>query len=219
MNSFFGYNSVHEKFFKAHGNTVPFKRGQYLVAAMDESPWVFFLADGLVKVQFGFNNGTERLIGYFLPGMTFAQSGSFFSDSGGELEYIAATPNSVYRIRREVFLQQLQVDLDFSSAYLDMILKNQIFLIERIVYQGENTVEKKFLRWLLFMMKYYGQESAGTCQIMIPITQTEIANFLHTSRVSVSNAMIPLCDKQVISITSKYITVHDAARIKALLEQ
>ena len=100
-----------------------------------------------------------------------------------------------------------------------MILKNQIFLIERIVYQGENTVEKKFLRWLLFMMKYYGQESAGTCQIMIPITQTEIANFLHTSRVSVSNAMIPLCDKQVISITSKYITVHDAARIKALLEQ
>jgi CRP-like cAMP-binding protein len=184
--SFFQYSKTHADFFVANGQKVTYPKERYLVTVHDESNWVFFLSSGQVQVLFGFTDGAERLIGYFLPGMTFAQSGSFYDDAGGSLEYKAITEVTAYRIPRQMFLAELATSKKFNAEYMDAILRNQIFLIDRIVYQGEHAIENKFLRWLCFMTKYYGEPEGNLTKIMIKLSQEDIANFLHVTRVSIN---------------------------------
>ena len=50
--SFFDYMHEHEKFFKQKGQLINIPKNQYIVTIYDESPWVYFLLDGLIKVSF-----------------------------------------------------------------------------------------------------------------------------------------------------------------------
>lgn len=184
-----------------------YKKGYCLVRPEDENPWIYFLQSGLVKVSFAFNTGEERLVGYFIPGQTFAQSGSFYADEGGGLEYVAAEDTIVYRISKEAFFSQLKTDPNFNADYIQILLKNQIFLIDRIVYQGESTVDRKMLRWLIFMSKYYCDHTEKGCRISVPLTHDDIANFLHITRESAGKALNKLAKRKLVTLDKKHIVI------------
>lgn len=218
MSSFFHFSKVHQQYFKKYGQLVSYKRGQYLVWAADENPCVFHLSSGSVRVAFGFNDGDDRILGFFVPGMTFAQSGSFFNDDGGRLEYIAHDEVKAYRISREDFLRQVSSDQEFANDYVNALSRNQVFLIERIIYQAERGIKRKYLRWLLFMAKYYGRKNGQTCFITIPLTQSAIANFLNATRESVNTITNALIDEGFISIEKKHIIIHSSQKIHKVLD-
>lgn len=216
--SFFDYMTEHEKFFKQEGELLNIPKGQYLVTVYDDSPWVFFLMDGLIKITFTLTNGDNRVIGYFLPGMSFAKSGSFFIDSGGNLEYVLVKKSSLYRVPRKAFLDQLKSSSGFNQEYTNWLLKSQILLIERIVYQGEPTIERKVIKWLLFMAKYYGNKKQGVIVIDIPLTHELIAEFVHATRESVGVVMRKLEQAKLITIKNKLITINDFEKFVAQLD-
>lgn len=207
MKSYFEYQYAHEAFFKAHGVKLVYKKGQYIVNPNEVSPWVFFIESGLVDASVGFSDGSKRIIGYFLPGMSFAQSGVFFADSGGGLEYVVLEEATVYRLPRELFLTQLTKDSVFNAEYLSWLLKTQILLLERIIYLGESTLQLKLIRWLQFMCKYYGLEQTDCTVISVPITQDTIADFLHVTRESVGKELRELIRQGHVSARHKAITV------------
>jgi CRP-like cAMP-binding protein len=215
--TFFDYQQAHADYFKAHGQAVRFKKGHYIVTPMEESPWVYFLSEGVVNASFAFTSGAERLIGFFLPGMSFAKSGSFFQDSGGDLEYIACSNVTLYRIAASEFFEQLQTNSAFNQEYLTWVLKTQILLIERVVYQGETTIYRKYLRWLLFMAKYYGTGDEQV-EIQIPLTHDTVANFLHMTRESINRVTNRVISEGLISVEKKYITIHNQTAIQNLLD-
>jgi CRP-like cAMP-binding protein len=214
--SFFSYAKEHERFFTTHGQKVVYAKGRYIVTPLDENSWVFFLKEGTVQASFVLTDGNERFIGYFLPGMTFAKSGSFFASSGGDLEYIAQQQVTLYRVRRDAFLGELNTNQQFNAEYLDMILKNQIFLIEHIVYQGAQNLDMRFLLWLSFVVRYYGEQRDNTCYITISTSQQDIANFLHVTRVSVGKLIKQYSSQGLISTQKKHLTV-DMTILKKLL--
>lgn len=214
--SFFSYATEHEQFFEEHGQRVVYKKGQYIVSPLDDSPWVFFLRDGIAQASFVFDDGNERLIGYFLTGMTFAKSGSFFSNGDGFLEYTAKEPCTLYRVRRELFLHSLTTNQKVNAEYLDMTLKNQMLLIERIVYQGESGIDMKFLRWVSFMIKYYGDSDGPTSRIIVATNHQDIANFLHVTRVSIGKVIKKYTKQGLIRFHKKHLIVNSADLQKLL---
>ncbi|MCA9330805.1 Crp/Fnr family transcriptional regulator, partial [Candidatus Saccharibacteria bacterium] len=151
--SFFPYLSLAEEYFKAHGQRATYKKRQLLVRHDEPSQWIFFLRSGLIKVAYTLDDGTERLMGYFIPGMVFAQLGAFFPDSLNGMEYEAALNTNVYRLPRQQFLDALSSSVEMSQEYLDAMIRNQIFMIERLEYQGEKGMRQKYLKWLLFVMR------------------------------------------------------------------
>lgn len=219
MAGFFHFAKSHEQFFTDHGQRLVYKKQQCLVRPEDADPWVYYLDEGLVKASFSFVSGDERLIGFFVPGSTFAQSGSFYQDEGGGLEYLSVTPVVAYRVARQVFLDRLQSDVSFSADYTQMLLKNQLFLIDRLTYQGEGSLQRKMMRWLLMMAKYYGHtDEDGGCFIDLPLTQEVIAAFLHVTRESISKAMAPFVRHKIIQIERKRIRILNVDILKELLE-
>jgi CRP/FNR family transcriptional regulator len=210
MASFFQPLFHHKRFFSKSGQTINYKKGEYLANSHDPNNWVFFLVDGLVSVGFSSDTGESRLIGYFLPGMTFAQSGTFFEEFiTVQLDYKACTDSKVLRVNRQVFLEKIHQDTGLNTDYITALLRNQIFLIERITYQSEKGVYKKCIRWLLFMAKFYGIQDNDKLEIQVPITQELAANFMNITRESAAAALKKLKHKKLISFKSKRATIHN----------
>jgi CRP-like cAMP-binding protein len=215
MSQFFHYAKVHEAYFLKHGQKVTFTKGHQIVRPDEPNPWVYFLIEGLVKISFGLDDGTERILGYFIPGMVFAKSGSFYKLHDGGLEYTATSNIITYRISQEEFQQQLRANTDFAMDYINRLSLNQIYQIDRIVYQGEKGISTKCIKWILFMSKYYGEPIAkNQCRIYVPLTQDIAANFLHATRESVSSIMRKLTKKGLITSKNKYLTIMDYEGLK-----
>lgn len=209
MSGHFNFLQSHHDFFLKNGEKIIVKKGRYISNYFDESKWVYFLESGIVRVSFGTHSGDDRLIGYFLAGMTFARNGSFFELENDGLEYCAHTQAVLYRLPNEVFIKQLQKDPEFNADYTSSVLKNQIYLIARIVYQGEPNAERRFYEWLKFMIRFYGKHTDGGVVIEPQVTQYDIANFLHITRVSTNKIVRKYIAKGYISVANKTITVHD----------
>lgn len=218
LNSFFDYQHAHEAFFKQHGAKISYKKGQCLVYAHQESPWVHFLAEGYVNASFGFYDGSERLIGFFLPGMSFAKIGAFFDRDDGSLEYTAVTPVTVYRVPQSLFLEHLKKGGAFNDEYTGWLLKVQILLIERLVYLAQPTMRLRFLHWIAFMKRYYGEETIDNrCVISIPLTHEVIGGFLHVTRETSGRMIRSLVAQGLVRFSSKKLVIEDVSRLESML--
>ena len=218
MSRFFKFLTHHEELFKSQGEELTYKKGQMLVWRKESSDWVYFLKSGTVKAAFTLQDGTERILGYFIPGMTFAQMGSFFADPSATLEYEAISTVQVYRLPRTVFLDAVANMPEINKEYVDQILRGQIALIERIEYQGEKGIKGKLVKWLLFMQKYYCSSEAKSCTFDIPLTHETVANFLHATRESVSKNINQLRRDGYITVKAKHITINDIDKLRKYSE-
>jgi CRP-like cAMP-binding protein len=130
------------------------------------------------------------------------------------LDYRACEDSRVFRLPREDFLHAMQDNKELSQDYVSALLRNQIFLVERIVYQSEKGVYNKCVRWLLFMAKFYGQITSGGIKIATPITQEIASNFMNVTRESAASALGALKKKKLISIDRKYLTISSVASLE-----
>lgn len=211
----FKYSHNHKKYFSKNGDKVTYEKGHLIVDKFSKSAYVFFLDEGIIKASIrSRNDSLENIIGYFFPGATFAQSGSFFEDSSKTLDYEVVESSTLYRLEREEFLKNLQKDNSFSLAYLQTVLINNLFLIERINYLGEKNALAKLSNWILFMNKFYGVDYNNKRMIPIPITQDSIASFIGTTRESVNKSLVVLKDSALIRIQKKKIIINSIEKLK-----
>ncbi len=207
-----------QKYFASNGHKVAHKKGQSFVTYSDSSNWVYYLASGLVAVSYIFSSGQKRLLGFLRPGMTFGFADPEVGQDGGNIEYISLDTTESYRLPRSVFEEQVVKNQDFNKDYLDLLQYNQVFLIERIIFQGEKGVYARSIRWLLFMAKHYGKTKGKTCAIGVPLTQETAANFMHVTRESASTVLRELTRKGLITTRKKIITINNIELLTKELE-
>lgn len=203
----FVYLKTHEAFFTKHGRRFEYSKNQYILRGDDPSIYVYFLIEGLAKLSFTSANHDERIIGYFLPGMNFAQTRSFFEADGGGLEYTTVTKCVLYRLPIEEFLHELTKNTAFKDEYIQQLMRNQIYLLDSAVYMGEADIYHRMVRWLLLMAKYYGNETDLGIRIFPGLTQATICNFIRASRESVASTLKRLMREGAITVEKKHITV------------
>lgn len=217
MTSFFLYSNQFEDFFVENGEKILYEKNQHLVRKEDECQYVFFLLKGFVRASIYVQDDANRIIGYFVPGAIFAQSGSFIKQHNEEIFYTAESPTTIIRLKYSFFLSEVKKDSAMMFEFLNMTLRNQILLIDRIAYQGEKGLYRKCVKWLLFMNKYYGEEKDLGSTILVPLTQDTIANFLHATRESVNTLIQKLIDEKHIVISKKHIQILNLKKLKNTL--
>lgn len=205
--SHFIYLKTHDAFFKKHGRRFEYGKNQYVLRGDDPSIYVYFITEGLAKLSFTGSRHDERIIGFFLPGMNFAQTRSFFEADGGGLEVTTVQPSVLYRVTREEFLKELAESSTFKDEYLQQLMRNQIYLLDRTIYTSEGDIYHRMVRWLLLMAKYYGEQTNEGITIMPELTQATVCNFINASRESVATTLKRLTKEGAITIEKKHITV------------
>ena len=208
MSDFHSYADTHLKYFEENGQRVLYKKGQLLVRRDEPSPWMFFLERGLVKMMFTSQDGTERIYGFGIPGMSFTQSGAFYTLPHTELEFEAHTNCTIWRLARSQFIKELETNISMLREWHERILQNHNLLTERILYAGEKDPRRRITAWLLGMARYYGfAQKDGSIVLEIPMTQDVMASFVHLSRERTNIILSDLRKRDLITIKKQYITV------------
>lgn len=218
MTNFFKPMPTHLEYFEQEGVLVQYGKNQVFVRPEDDNPWVHYLVDGLVEITQATNDGNSRLMGYFFPGVVFAQSGSFLTSHSTELEYVTVHPSSMLRIHRQRFIELLSQDIRFANEYTDLLLRNQFLLMERIAIIGEYNIDRRVARLLVSLARYYGHQEDQVYLADIPVTQETIARFTHSTRESASKTIRKLTRDKIISINNKVLTIIDMDRLLQYLD-
>lgn len=215
MSDFHSYAKTHLQFFEEHGQKILYKKGQLLVRRDEPSPWMFFLENGLVKMAFASQDGTERIYGFGVPGMSFTQSGSFYALPHVDLEFEAHTDCTVWRLPREQFIKELETNIPMLREWHERILQNHNMLTERILYTGEKDPRNRIIAWLLAMARYFSfAQEDGSVVLEVPMTQDIMASFVHLSRERTNIVLSDLRRRGLISVEKQYITVPDIALLR-----
>lgn len=85
---------------------------------------------------------------------------------------------------------------------------------ERIIYVlGQNSVEEKLLELLIYLGDKFGVIHGQEKKIMLPLSHRELANFLRTTRVSITRAMNRLQTKNFIDNPKRSLIILRLAEI------
>lgn len=208
MSDFHSYAHSHLAYLEQHGQKVTYKKGQLLVRRQEESPWIFFIESGYVKMMFTDDVGNERVLGFGIPGMTIAQSGSFYSLPHVELEYEAYTDCVVWRMARGNFIAAMSKDQTMFREWHERILQNHNLLVERILYVAEKQPRRRIIGCLLGMTRYYSlRQPDGSYLIEMPISQDIIASLTHLSRESANRIISELRHRGLITAKNRSIAI------------
>lgn len=204
-------------YFINHGSKTVFKKGQLLIRREDNSPWMYYIESGVVKLNFTNPEGETRTLGFNTPNMVSYQNNKFRTLPEFELEYEAISEVVARRVSREDFEAELNKNPALLKDWSARIMARGELLLERILYSGERNPRRRIVAWLRAVCHYYGQpQPDGSIVVTMPLTQEVIASFVGLSRESTNRVISELKTLGLLRIKRHIITVVDPDKISDL---
>jgi CRP/FNR family transcriptional regulator len=176
---------------------VRFDRRQTIVNEGEPAISFFSIVSGAVKLCRSLSDGRTQIIGFRFPGDFFAIADvETYTTTVEALTFVEVCQFSQPRLKRlmQTFPQVQTRLLEISSQYL-AASEDQIFLL------GRKTAKEKVASFLLSYSKKFAQESVGDDHRMsLPMTRTEIADFLGLTTETVSRVLTALAREKVITV-------------------
>ena len=176
---------------------VRFDRRRIIVSEGEPATSFFNIVSGVVKLCRSLPDGRTQIIGFRFPGEFFAISDAeTYATTAESLTAVEACQFPRARLKRlmQTFPQVQTRLLDMSYRYL-AASEDQIFLL------GRKTAKEKVASFLLSYSARFCAEQAGTGhRLDLPMTRTEIADFLGLTTETVSRILTGLVREKAIAV-------------------
>jgi CRP-like cAMP-binding protein len=177
-----------------------------------EAGWVFLIGEGVVKAYREFSDGTRRVASFL-----FAEDIFGLSERGRYVNSVqSVTAVTLYRIRFDVLVNALRADAELDFQFLCKAAhelresQHHVMMVSRRDAIGK-------VAMLLRMLEVEVPPPEGEA-IAIPMTRSDIANYLGLSLEAVSRACRRLEREGIIDFTGRdRATVLDRGRFDELL--
>jgi len=144
---------------------------------------VFYLQTGKVRLSVVSKTGKEATIGMLSEGSFFGE-GSLAGQAFRMGSATALTDCAVVRIEKDVMMQALHREHEFSDLFVAYLLARNIRYEEDLVDQLFNSSEKRLARVLL-LLAHFGKD--GVAETVVPkISQETLAEIVGTTRARVN---------------------------------
>jgi CRP/FNR family cyclic AMP-dependent transcriptional regulator len=176
----------------------PYKRGQVIFHQNDPGASVHLIESGRVKVVLATEEGDELLLRVLGAGELFGEL-ALFEQRPRSASVLTLEATVTHVLERDVFLDFLRAHPDI-ALHLCGALAN---LIRRLTDQVEDLalldVPRRLERKLLELAETHGQAEGEGIRIDLPLTQSELASMIGTSRVSVNHYLSSLERRGIIA--------------------
>ncbi len=190
----------------------PYKRGQVIFHQDDPGASVHLIESGRVKVVLTTDEGEELLLRVLAAGEIFGEL-ALFDQRPRSATVIALEPTVTHVLERDVFLDFLRGHPE-AALHLCGALAN---LIRRLTDQVEDLalldVPRRLERKLLELAELHGQPDPDGIRIDLPLTQSELASMIGTSRVSVNHYLASLERRGIIGRDGHRIVIRRPAAL------
>ena len=194
-------NQEHLGFLSCNKAMVQFTKGDSIIKQGMFSTNLFFLPNPFLKIHSAapYHEQIVRLV----KAPTYLGLPTTFGDKINQYSVTAVTDAEVCYIDVKVFLNILSENREFSNEIIIELCQNELESFRRCANRTQKQLRGNMAEALLeFSEKIFKNDS-----FILPISQSELANLVDTSRESVSRVLNEFNDDGLIAINAKQITI------------
>jgi len=185
----------------------PLQKGEYLYRAKDEFDSVFAIRSGAVKAVNISEAGNEQVTGFYLPGEVVGLdglAGDIYTNS-----VIALETSSVCEIPFNR-LEELSLQIPSLQRHFFQLMSREITQEQQVItLLSKSSAEARIASLLLSISARNGRRNLSTNNFILPMSRTDIGNFLGLTIETVSRIFTRLQKNNAIAVDKKEITITD----------
>lgn len=185
----------------------PLHKGDHLYRANSEFNSVFAIRSGAVKAVTISDNGDEQITGFYLPGEIVGLDG--LSDNRYTNSVLALETSSVCEIPFHRF-EELSSKIPNLQRHFLQLMSREITEDQRIInLLTKSSAEGRIASLLISISSRNSRRNLSANEFVLPMTRTEIGNFLGLRIETVSRIIARLQKNNMISIDKKDVVIND----------
>jgi len=195
--------------------TIELSAGDPIVDEGEPSVYVYTLTGGAVRLYKLLADGRRSVTGFLFPGDFLGVSMQRTYNAGAE----AITPVTLCRFQREE-LKQLMTEIPSLEHRLFARATEELGLLqEQIVLLGRKTAAERVASFLRGLSERQVKRHLPPSPITVPMTRTDIADYLGLTTETVSRTITQFKSKGLISVeAASRIRILDEAQLDKLAE-
>lgn len=173
------------------------------------------MEEGLVKLSFFSQTGSERTVAFIRSGAMFGESAALFGRPYG-ITAAAHSGSTVISFTKPVVSELMHDDPEFSHLLITSLAQELWFFGHQIVGNSfYNSCER--VAHALITLAYQLKPDPECRQVNLRLSHQELATFTGVTRITVTNALKTLESEALIQTGRKFITILDVKKLKSWL--
>lgn len=191
-----------------------FAPGETIFAPSPTPQHVYLLERGRVRIYRLSENGSETTFGYVTPGEVFGEL-TALGDYARESFAQAAEPVRAWKVPRKAFQEVMASHPSLVLGVTRQIgdrLKRIESRVENLVFRDVHT---RIMLTLCELAETFGREGPdGEVEISVPITQSELATLVGSTRQSVNVSLGELTDRGLLRKKGRHLVVNKVEELR-----
>jgi len=190
----------------------PLQKGEYLYRANDAFDSVFAIRSGAVKAISVSDKGDEQVTGFYLPGEVVGMDG--LADNIYTNSVIALETSSVCEIPFNR-LEELSLQIPTLQRHFFQLMSREITQDQQVItLLSKGSAEARIATLLLSISSRNGRRNLSTNDFILPMSRTDIGNFLGLTIETVSRIFTRLQKNNLIAVDKKEVTIIDMEALR-----
>jgi CRP/FNR family transcriptional regulator len=169
--------------------------GEYLYFEGDEVEWLYQVSAGVLRLTRLLTDGRRQVIAFGYPGdiVGFPSGGKHHTDCD------ALTDTRLQPFRRSV-LESADSDPCLHGALLQAALREISEMQDHFMMLGRKSASEKLASFLCVLAERFGEDPCTDCRVILPMSRSDIADFLGLTTETVSRTFTQLRKARIIAI-------------------
>jgi CRP/FNR family transcriptional regulator, anaerobic regulatory protein len=183
----------------------PLQKGDYLYRANDKFDSVFAIRSGAVKALTISDKGEEQVTGFYLPGEVVGMDGianGYYTNSVIALETASICEIPFNR------MEELSLKIPSLQRNFFQLMSREITQDHQVIsLLGKSSAEERIAALLLSISNRNSRRNLSASVFVLPMSRTDIGNYLGLTIETVSRIFTRLQQQQVIEVDKKEIRI------------
>lgn len=184
-----------------------FEKGSYIFMQKDLAVDLFYLEKGDIIVEKIDSSGKRYIVQNFKKDVIFGEVYAYLHEAYDFSAY-AKEDSKVYLIKDFKKLFSLNLSEDFLLSFIDLLAKKCMVLSRKNQISTQFTLRQKIANFLLY------KEEKG--RVDLKMTREDLADFLSTTRPSLSRELSKMDEEGLIKVQGKKIQILDKRALEDL---
>lgn len=181
-----------------------YKKDSYIFMQNDRAVDLFYLVKGDIIVSKIDFSGKRYIVQNFKENVIFGEVYAYLNEDY-DFSAVANADSEVYVIKNFKKLFSLDLSKKFLSSFIDLLAKKCMALSRKNQISTQFTLRQKIANYLI-----YSEENN---LVNLNMTREELADFLSTTRPSLSRELSKMKDEGIIDVDGKKIKILDKETI------
>ncbi|HTF97564.1 MAG TPA: fumarate/nitrate reduction transcriptional regulator Fnr [Cellvibrio sp.] len=192
----------------------PLQKGDYLYRANDSFASVYAIRSGAVKATTLSDSGEEQVTGFYLPGEVVGMDGiadNRYANSVVALETASVCEIPFYRI------EELSLQISNLQRHLFQLMSREITQDQQIItLLSKSNAEERVAALLLSISSRNNRRQLSATAFRLPMSRTDIGNFLGLTIETVSRIFTRLQKQDVINVDKKEVVIKNMEQLRSI---